>query len=139
MTRESRFRGARTELRAETTPLAQWLIRTFTSDSGAKPVDAWIGSLDPDARAAVVGAIKRLRAFGVALDMPHARFLGDGLWELRVSDAESSYRVIYFHWFGRTFGLLHGFTKTTRNTPPNDIATARGRRASWLARPGPDS
>ena len=111
-----------------------WAARTFTSETGQKPVDDWVRSLGPEARAVVINAVDLLEEHGVGLGMPHARSLGDGLWELRARDQAGIYRVIYFHWFHRTFGLLHGFTKKTQRTPRSEIETARNRRATWLAR-----
>ena len=114
-----------------------WLVRTFTSDSGAKPVESWIESLDPDGRAEVLVLIDLLESLGVGLGEPFAKHLGDGIWELRARGSHGVYRVLYFHWFRHTFGLLHGFTKKTRRTPPNEFETAKRRRAAWLGRPGP--
>lgn len=114
--------------------MARWLIRTFTSDTGAKPVDEWIESLQPTARAAVLRLVDRLETEGVGLQAPFVDYLGDDLWELRARDASGAYRVIYFHWKGRTFGLLHGFTKKTQKTPPQELATARLRHRIWMDR-----
>jgi phage-related protein len=44
------------------------------------------------------------------------------------------YRVLYFHWKGRTFGLLHGFSKKTRATSRRELDLARTRRDTWLRR-----
>ena len=113
-----------------------WAVRTFTSDTGRKPVDEWLRSLGPEARAVMIGTIDLLEEHGRGLEMPHARSLGDGLWELRARDRAGIYRVIYFHWFRRTFGLLHGFTKKSQRTPQSEIETAKKRQATWLAREG---
>lgn len=109
-------------------------MRTFTSESGQKPVDDWLRSLEPEAGAVVINVIDLLEEHGPGLGMPHARPLGDGLWELRTRDRAGIYRVIYFHWFRRTFGLLHGFTKRTQRTQRTEIETAAKRQATWLAR-----
>lgn len=114
-----------------------WLSRTFTTDAGAKPVEEWIASLDRDARAEVLVLIDLLEERGVGLREPFARHVQDGVWELRAKGPDGIFRVLYFHWFGHTFGLLHGFTKKTRKTPPAELEIARRRRATWLARPGP--
>ncbi|MBI5949843.1 MAG: type II toxin-antitoxin system RelE/ParE family toxin [Chloroflexi bacterium] len=114
--------------------MAKWLIRTFTTDAGGKPVDDWIRSLDASARAEVIWTVDLLKRHGTALTMPFVRHLGDGIWELRASDQDGIYRVVYFHWKGRTFGLLHGFTKKTRATPRQDLDLAKSRRAAWLNR-----
>jgi phage-related protein len=114
-----------------------WLVRTFTSDTGAKPVEDWIRTLDASARAEVLILIELLEARGTDLREPFTKHLEDGIWELRGRGPDGIYRVLYFHWFGHTFGLLHGFTKKTRATPRQELTTAMRRRATWLARPGP--
>lgn len=114
-----------------------WLARTFTTDAGRKPVEDWVASLDPDARAEVLILIDLLEQRGTALREPFAKHLEGSLWELRAKGPDGIYRVLYFHWFGHTFGLLHGFTKKTQKTPRAEIETARRRQVVWLARPGP--
>ena len=114
--------------------MPRWNIRTFTTDAGGKPVEEWIESLSPTGRAEVVAAIGLLEQHGVELGMPQARSLADGLWELRIHDRGGAQRVIYFHWKGRTFALLHGFTKRTQRTPRRELETARRRRDRWLER-----
>jgi phage-related protein len=117
--------------------VSKWLIRTFTTESGGKPVDEWLRSLDPGARAEVAWTVDLLKRHGVELAMPYVRHLGGGIWELRIRDAAGVYRVLYFHWKGRTFGLLHAFTKKTRATPRHELELAKARRALWLSRPAP--
>jgi phage-related protein len=114
--------------------VAKWLVRTFTTDAGGKPVDDWVRSLDPESRSAIGAAVRLLRLQGPEITMPASRYMGAGIWELRARDAKGNYRVIYFHWKGRTFGLLHGFTKKTEATPLRDLALAKSRRDTWLAR-----
>ena len=114
-----------------------WLARTFTTDAGGKPVEEWIESLGPDARAEVFILVDLLERYGTSLREPFAKHLEGRLWELRARGSDGIYRVLYFHWFGHTFGLLHGFTKKTQKTPRAEIDTAKRRQATWLARPGP--
>lgn len=66
--------------------------------------------------------------------MPHARYLGDGLWELRTIFAGDIFRSLYFAWTSRTFVILHVFQKKTQKTPPGEIEAARRRRRDWLER-----
>lgn len=116
--------------------MSKWPVRTFTTDTGRKPVEEWIAGIEDAAtKAAIAAAIDLLSDQGAALGMPHARPLPDGLWELRINSKDTIERVLYFHWFGRTFGLLHGFTKKTQKTPTAEIEIARERRAIWLSRP----
>jgi phage-related protein len=113
--------------------MTAWNTRPFRSGK-TRPVEEWLASLNPQARVAVLQAIRLLERLGTDLAAPHSRFVRDGLWELRARVGNNIYRVIYFHWKGRTFGLLHGFTKKTEKTSEADVETARRRREEWLAR-----
>lgn len=119
--------------------MSKWAIRTYITDTGNKPVDEWIRGLNPTVRAEVIANVRLLAEFGTDLRMPHARYVRDGIWELRPRSANTIERVLYFHWFGRTFGLLHGFTKRTQGTRRTEIEIALERRAIWLSRPGPET
>ena len=94
-------------------------------------------SLDSQAKAEVLILIDLLEEHGTALREPFAKHLEDGIWELRARGQDGIYRVLYFHWFGHTFGLLHGFIKKTQKTPRAELDIAKRRRTTWLARPGP--
>jgi phage-related protein len=117
--------------------VATWLVRTFTTSAGGKPVEEWVRSLTPEGRAAVGMAVRLLGQHGTGLEMPRARFLDDGIWELRTQTSDGIQRILYFHWFGRTFGLLHGFTKKTRKIPSSELELARERKRTWIARSRP--
>ena len=109
-------------------------IRTFTTEAGGKPVEDRIRSLAHEAQAEAMLVLELLEVHGSDLAMPHARYVEDGLWELRAHVRRVQLRILYFHWRGRTFGLLHGFTKRTAATPRADVRLALDRRSVWLAR-----
>lgn len=114
--------------------MAKANIRTFTTESGGKPVEDWIRSLGPEERAEAILAVELLEEHGGDLAMPHARYIEASLWELRANVHRTQLRILYFHWKGVTFGLLHGFAKRTATTPCADIELALSRRSMWLAR-----
>jgi phage-related protein len=107
-----------------------WNLRLYIGANGERPVLVWLRSLDPKAKAAVIEVLDLLTEFGTSLERPHVAFLGEGLWELRARGPDGIYRVIYFHIKGRSFGLLHGFTKKTQKTPRREIEIAKERRGS---------
>jgi phage-related protein len=115
----------------------EWNTRPFRTGK-RRPVEEWLEGLNPKARVEVLWKIELLEDNGTSLAAPHSRFVEDGLWELRARVGTDEHRIIYFHWFGRTFGLLHGFTKKTQKLDRSDIETARARRAEWLDRPSAD-
>jgi phage-related protein len=60
----------------------------------------------------------------------HARPLktvGRGVWELKVSEAEGQFRVVYVVKRNDRIYVLHAFQKKTQQTPQQDIELARAR------------
>ena len=60
--------------------------------------------------------------------MPHSRALGDGLFELRLKDANGIARVFYCMAQGRRIVMLHSFIKKTQVTPKRELDIARRRK-----------
>jgi len=56
--------------------------------------------------------------------------IGHGFFELRDADERAWYRVIYLSRIDDVIHVLHFFEKKSRETPKNDIATARRRLAA---------
>ncbi len=77
-----------------------------------------------------------LRDQGGQLSMPHARHLRGKIWELRVKARSGEYRLLYATVSERRILVLHGFKKTTQETPPREIALAEDRLADFLRREG---
>jgi phage-related protein len=56
--------------------------------------------------------------------------IGQGVFELRDADERAWYRVIYLSRIKNVIYVLHCFEKKGRETPKNDINTARKRLAA---------
>jgi phage-related protein len=76
----------------------------------------------------VIGSELRLLQSG---DRPlHARPLktiGRGVWELKISEVEGQFRVVYVVKRNDRIYVLHAFQKKTQQTPQQDIELARAR------------
>ncbi len=96
--------------------------------SWGKAVDDEIDALPADMRAKLARFRREIEMHGpMALPMPYARFLGDGLWELRLSGRDGIARVIYITMKERRVVLLRAFVKKTQKTPAHELAIARQR------------
>ncbi len=113
-----------------------WNIEYYQSGTGKSPVGDFIDSLDGKSRARIARTLDLLEEFGISLGMPYARHLEKQLWELRVRHGRNRYRIIYFLDTGKSFILLHGFTKRTGAVPRADIELAESRRDDYLSRRG---
>jgi phage-related protein len=96
-------------------------------------VEEFIDARDARSRARIARTLDLLEEFGVSLGMPYARHLEKQLWELRIRQANSRYRIIYFLATAKTFVLLHAFTKKTAAVSRRDIEMAEQRRAEYLS------
>ena len=111
-----------------------WSIEYYESIAGRCPVEEFINSLDAGSRARIARTLDLLEEFGINLGMPYARHLEKQLWELRIRQGRNRYRIIYFLAVGKTFILLHAFTKKTGPVSRSDIEVAERRREEYISR-----
>ena len=95
------------------------------SDPPSQPVRNWLRGLPREERLEIGGDIQSVQ-FGWPLGLPLVRHLRGDLWEVRTSLGNRIARVI-FAVENETMYLLHGFIKTTRKTPPDDLRLAEKR------------
>lgn len=88
-----------------------------------------IADFPEDVRGDLADALARLEE-GHTLSMPLSRpmpSIGKGVHELRFRDRAGIYQIIYFLAGAGLIHLLHGFTKKTQQTPPQNIEIAKRR------------
>ena len=56
---------------------------------------------------------------------PYSKFLGDGIYEVRVQQVNNIARVLYFFVVNKKIILTNGFIKKTQKTPINEIKKAQ--------------
>ena len=98
----------------------------YRTAAGVEPVREWLRGLTRDDKRRI-GADLATVQVGWPVGMPLCRALGTGLLEAPPDLANNRIaRVLFFAREGR-IGILHGFIKKTRATPPDDIELARKR------------
>jgi phage-related protein len=108
------------------TRLVEIPVVFYRSATGAEPVREWLRSLPPEDRRAIGGDLATVQV-GWPIGMPLCRALGGGLWELRSNlPSRRIARLLFFAVEGK-LGVVHGFAKKTRKTPPEDLDIARRR------------
>lgn len=111
----------------------RWIVRFYRTKEGHEPVRDWIEELEkksPSDYGRVRHHLDLLEEFGVLLSEPYTRQLKGKLRELR----PGPWRVTYFADPKRRLILLTSFRKTTRTTPPKEIAKAEKLMKDWLER-----
>ena len=70
---------------------------------------------------------------------PQVDYLGDDIYELRVSAEQHRHRLLYFFHGRSIIVVTSGFLKKTDAVPRPEIDRARKCRADWLERFGGDA
>ena len=88
-------------------------------------------ALPADMRARFVHISELLEDLGPQnVGMPHIRYLGDKLWEMRMTGRDGIARAVYVARTGKLLTVLHVFIKKTQKTPRKNIEIAYERLRS---------
>lgn len=108
----------------------------YLTASNKAPVREFVDSLDFKTRRKFLFVQELLEEFGHKLPYPHAKYLGNSIFELRFKGQEGALRVLYFFFHQDRAIFTNGFIKKTNKTPKIEIAIAVERRREFLARQG---
>ena len=84
-----------------------------------------------------IKALQKLSVLGECgneLREPDTKYLGDGILELRIQQANNISRVLYFFMQGRKIILTNGFVKKNQKTPAKEIRRCKKYRKDYIAR-----
>lgn len=104
----------------------------FCADSGDCPVRDFIDSLDGTSQRKFFFVKGLLEEFGHKLSQPHAKYAGDGIFELRFTGKEGELRILYFFFHQDQAIFTNGFIKKTKKLPPNEKRLAVERKKAFL-------
>ena len=110
----------------------------YLTESGRSPVREFIDSLDFKTQRKFFFVEELLEEFGHRLPFPHARYIGNDVFELRFRGQEGQIRVLYFFYHEDKAIFTNGFIKKSGKTPQNEIETSIERRVKYLNRTGGD-
>ncbi|ARE80262.1 type II toxin-antitoxin system RelE/ParE family toxin [Campylobacter helveticus] len=65
-----------------------------------------------------------MQLYGNEVKEPHSKFLGRGLFELRVKGKDNVARLFYAFQKDKKIYILHGFIKKSQKTPKNELEIA---------------
>jgi len=116
--------------------MAPYICFYFTTESGNSPVEEFIDSLDYKTQRKFFFKKGLLEEFGPRLPYPHAKYIGDDIFELRFEGIEGAIRVLYFFFYKNEAIFTNGFIKKSNKTPIREKELAIVRRKQFLARRG---
>lgn len=106
----------------------------YQKADGTEPAREFLLSLDNRLRAKTARTIALLETNGYALREPFSKYLGNGIFELRVRLSTSHVRVLYFFIVGDTAVLTNGFIKKTSKTPRQELELAATYRLDFISK-----
>jgi phage-related protein len=106
----------------------------YLTDSGKSPVEEFIKSLNQRTRQKFFACVSLLEEYGKGLPGPHAKYIGNGIYELRVRGQEGHIRVLYFFFQRKEIIFTNGFIKKTNKVPKKEKDLAELRKQSYLER-----
>lgn len=104
----------------------------YMTGSSKSPVREFIDSLDFKTQRKFFFVRDLLEEFGRTLPLPHAKYMGDGLFELRFRGSEGHVRVLYFFYEQDKIIFTNGFIKKRDKTPKNEMKIAMERMSGYL-------
>lgn len=101
----------------------------YRTEAGGEPVREWLKGFSSEDRKRIGEDIKTV-GFGWPIGMPVCRPLGDGIYEVRTSQAQNRIaRVLFYIDKKNRMVLLHGFIKKTQKTPREDLELAKSNKS----------
>src|SRR5208283_3487057 len=102
----------------------------YKERDGFIPMQEWLKSLPAKSQDKCVFKLELLKESGHELRRPHADYLRDGIYELRVKHGKVNHRMLYFFFGGSAVVISHGLTKEAR-VPTADVDRAVDRKRSF--------
>ncbi len=106
----------------------------YLTESNKAPAKEFIDSLDFKTQRKFFFVKELLEEFGHRLPFPHAKYIGNDIFELRFRGKEGEIRVLYFFFHQDKVIFTNGFIKKTGKTLKREIETANQRRSEFLSR-----
>lgn len=109
-----------------------WEIEFYESPTGECPTQDFLNGLYNDELPFVIRKLNLLENHGNQLRRPHADFLGDGIYELRVRVIRKQIRLLYFFYGQSIIIISHGIRKEDK-VPQAEIEKAKRHKAEYLS------
>lgn len=104
----------------------------YLTESGKSPVREFIDSLDFKTQRKFFFGKELLEEFGHKLPFPHAKYIGNDIFEIIFRGQEGHIRVLYFFYHQDKVIFTNGFIKKSGKAPRNEVETAKERRGKYL-------
>jgi phage-related protein len=116
--------------------MENFIVEFFEKNDGTSPAKDFILSQNIKMRVKLFRTLELLEIKGNELREPYSKFLGDGIFEVRVKQGTNISRVLYFFVSGKKIILTNGYVKKSQKTLPSEINLAKKYREEYFERRG---
>lgn len=106
-------------------------IDFYRLPDGTAPVEEFLDTLTVKMRNKALDSLLILEEFGNSLREPYSKYMGNGLFELRIKFSSDISRIFYFFYADNKIILTNGFIKKTQKTPRAQLKLARQYKADY--------
>lgn len=111
-----------------------WKIEIYEKENGDVPLKKFIQTLDKKMRSKFFQELDILKEYGNNIREPYSKYIGNGIFELRVKHSSNIIRVFYFFYRDKIIVLTNGFIKKTQKTPDKEIELAEKYKRDYEGR-----
>lgn len=111
-----------------------WSVEYYETARGKIPVYEFLETLPMKMRGKAVRDLELLEKLGSQIGMPHARYMEDGIFELRIKFGGDNSRIFYFFYSDQKIILTNGFIKKTPKTPVTELERAKRYKRDYEGR-----
>ena len=97
--------------------MSKFIIEFFEKSDGTYPEEEFILSQNLKTKSRLYRTLAALETDGNNIREPYSKFLGDGIYEVRVQQVNNIARVLYFFLVNKKIILTNGFIKKSQKTP----------------------
>jgi hypothetical protein len=112
--------------------MSNFIVEFFEKSDGTYPAEEFILSQDLKMKSRLYRTLAVLETDGNNIREPYSKFLGDGIYEVRVQQGNNIARILYFFVVNRKIILTNGFIKKSQKTPKSEINKAKKFRSEYL-------
>ena len=112
--------------------MSKFIIEFFEKSDGTYPEEEFILSQNLKTKSRLYRTLAALETDGNNIREPYSKFLGDGIYEVRVQQVNNIARVLYFFVVNKKIILTNGFIKKSQKTPKSQINKAKKFRSEYL-------
>lgn len=109
-------------------------VEYYETADGRIPVKEFLDSLPKKLRDKAMYSLKLLYEYGNTLREPYSKYLGEGIFELRVKFSSDIIRLFYFFYADKNVVVTNGFIKKTMKLPGGEKRRAIQYKLDYLKR-----